>query len=279
MGGVMQRLQGKVAIVTGAGVGIGEASAKRLAAEGAKVVVADINEVGATRVAQEIVAGGGDAFAHHVDLADEDSIIALYRVVREHYGRIDIVHNNAADTRGEQISRDMGIADMDAAIWDRAFTVNTRGTMLMIKHALPMMLSDGGGSIINTSSGAGLTGDLFAPAYAASKAAVNCLTMYVATQYGKHKIRCNVVSPGLVLTPTARANSSPDTIKGIERHSLTPYLGEPEDIAAAVAFLASDDAKFVNAQVMVVDGGYTNHMPHVADSMTAFEGSPDRRPG
>jgi NAD(P)-dependent dehydrogenase (short-subunit alcohol dehydrogenase family) len=275
----MTRLQGRVAIVTGAAVGIGEACAKRLAAEGARVIVADIDESGAARVAGEITAAGGTALALRVDLADQASIIALYSAVAARFGRLDILHNNAADTRGEQIARDMAIAAMDVDIWDRAFAVNTRGTMLMIKHALPAMLAGGGGSIINTSSGAGLTGDLFAPAYAASKAAINCLTKYVATQYGKQKIRCNVVSPGLILTPTARANSSAETLQNFERHSLTPYLGQPEDIAAAVAYLASDDARFVTAQVIVVDGGYTNHMPHVADSFAAFAAAGGRRPG
>jgi NAD(P)-dependent dehydrogenase (short-subunit alcohol dehydrogenase family) len=275
----MTRLQGRVAIVTGAAVGIGEACAKRLAAEGARVIVADIDESGAARVAGEITAAGGTALALRVDLADQASIIALYSAVAARFGRLDILHNNAADTRGEQIARDMAIAAMDVDIWDRAFAVNTRGTMLMIKHALPAMLAGGGGSIINTSSGAGLTGDLFAPAYAASKAAINCLTKYVAAQYGKQKIRCNVVSPGLILTPTARANSSAETLQNFERHSLTPYLGQPEDIAAAVAYLASDDARFVTAQVIVVDGGYTNHMPHVADSFAAFAAAGDRRPG
>ena len=126
---------------------------------------------------------------------------------------------------------------MDVAIWDRAFAVNTRGTMLMIKHAIAPMLAAGGGSIINTSSGASLAADYYGAAYGASKAAVNMLTEYVALQYGKRNIRCNVVSPGLIITPTAAANSKNNDLSVYEANSMMPYLGQPADIAAMVVFL------------------------------------------
>ena len=147
----------------------------------------------------------------------------------------------------------------------------------MIKHAIPLMLTSGGGSIINTSSGAALRGDLFGPAYAASKAAINCLTLYTATQYGKQGIRCNVVSPGLIVTPNVRLRNSAEQLGRIEQHKLTPFLGEPEDIAKAVAFLASDESRFMTAQIMVVDGGILDHMPYFAETITAFASSPGNR--
>lgn len=276
----MKKLDGRVAIVTGAATGIGEVCAKWLAAEGAQVVVADIEMEGAARVAGEIAQHGGEALALEVDISDEASVIAFYGAVVERWGRVDVLHNNAAATTGEQIFRDAGIGEMDTAIWDRAFAVNTRGTMLMIKHAIPLMIAAGGGSIINTSSGASLTGDYFAPAYASSKAAVNTLTQYVATQYGKQNIRCNTVSPGLILTPTAEANRANDDQFAIyESNSLMPFLGKPEDIASTVLFLASDDSRFITGQVLRIDGGYTAHMPHSSTSQEAFLANPARRPG
>ncbi len=273
---MMRRLDGKVAIVTGSG-GIGAATAIRLAAEGARIVIADIDIAAAEAGAAAIVASGGEAFAHALDLGDEASVAALMAAVEARYGRLDVLHNNAAATAPSQMGRDMAIASMDADIWDHAFRINTRGTMLMIKHAIPLMLLGGGGSIVNTSSGAALRGDLYGPAYAASKAAINCLTMYVATQYGKQGIRCNVVSPGLVLTRNVQDNNSREQLDRIEAHKLTPYLGAPEDIAAAVAYLASDDARFVTAQVHVVDGGITDHMPYFAEVYDNFVATPAER--
>lgn len=266
----MQRLEGRIGIVSGASAGIGAACARRLAAEGAHVVVADIAGADVQTVVDAIVAGGGRAEAAVLDLAEEDSVIALFHSVTGIHGRLDFLHNNAADTRVEQMARDMALIEMDADIWDRAFRINARGTMLMIKHALPIMIAGGGGSIVNTSSGAALRGDLYGPAYAASKAAINCLTEYTATQYGKQGIRCNTVSPGMIVTENARTVHTDASLAAIERHALTPYLGRPEDIAAMVALLASDEGRFVTGQTLAVDGGYLAHFPHVADVYEHF---------
>lgn len=272
----MSRLQGRVAVVTGTG-GIGEASARRLAADGADVVIGDINVENAGAIAEDIAAKGGKARASRVDISDEASVVAFFEDIGRVNGRLDVLHNNAADTRGEQMARDMGIAQMPVEVWDQAFHVNTRGTMLMTKHAIPLMLANKRGSIINTSSGAALRGDLYGPAYASSKAAINCLTLYTATQYGKQGIRCNVVSPGLVVTPNVHLSNSGEQLDRIRKHKLTPYLGEPDDIAAAVSYLASDEARFVTAQIMVVDGGILDHMPYFSEVIDNFEADPANR--
>jgi NAD(P)-dependent dehydrogenase (short-subunit alcohol dehydrogenase family) len=266
----MGRLTGRTAIVTGGAGGLGSASARRLASEGGQVVVADIVLDGAETVAKEIRDAGGDAIALHVDLSDPDSIARLIDDTLKHYGKLEVIFNNGADTRPELLNRDGAVGEMDIDVWDRTFDVNTRGTMLMIRHALPALIASGRGAIINTSSGASLLGDLARSAYAASKAAVNTLTLYVAAQYGKQNVTCNVISPGMVPTATSRANQ-PELIRMVARHHLTPELGFPEDIAAMVALLASDDGRFVTGQILRVDGGVSKAFAHVADNRQQYE--------
>ena len=260
-----KKLEGRVAIVSGSGANIGEACARALAAAGAKVVLADINIDGATKVAKDICDNGGEAFAYRLDLVDEDSISGLAAAVVERYGRIDILHNNAADTRIAQMAADGPITELTAEVWDRAYTVNTRGTMLMIKHCVSVMVKGGGGSIINTSSGTSILGDVFNPAYSSSKAAVNSLTRNVAAQFGKQNVRCNAILPGMIVTPLAKEMLPEATLEMLERHTLLPRLGRPDDIAGAVVFLASDDASFITGQLFSVDGGITTHQPFVGE--------------
>jgi NAD(P)-dependent dehydrogenase (short-subunit alcohol dehydrogenase family) len=190
--------------------------------------------------------------------------------VQARHGELSILVNNASITRGPVMAQDGVVSGMALEVWNRVFEVNTTGTMLMIKHALPLMLKAGAGSIINIGSGASQTGDVFRPAYAASKAAIDSLSRYVATQYGKKNIRCNVVSPGMIITENAMASHTDQSLALIERHALTPYLGRPEDIAAMVALLASDDGRFVTGQTICVDGGYLAHFAHVADVYAHF---------
>ncbi|HEY9580602.1 MAG TPA: glucose 1-dehydrogenase [Rhizorhapis sp.] len=264
-------LQGKVAIVTGSGANIGESCARTLAKAGASVVLADINAEGAQTVAADINREGGTAIALELDLAAEASIQAVVARTIEEFGRIDILHNNAADTRLEQMQADASLAEMNADTWDRAFRVNTRGTMLMIKHAVPQMISAGGGSIINTSTGVALTGDIFNPAYSSSKAAVNALTKNAAVQFGRYNIRCNAITPGLVLSPVARAQMSQAQLDMVQRHVLLPRMSRPQDIADAVLFLASDASSFITGQILSVDGGIVHHTPYVADALAMMD--------
>jgi NAD(P)-dependent dehydrogenase (short-subunit alcohol dehydrogenase family) len=258
-----RRLEGKVAIVVGAGRGIGRACADRLAAEGASVVVADIDGQNANRAAAAIETSGGHATGMHVDVSDEQAIIEMVRSTLDAYGRIDILHNNAADTRAEVLGHDIDVIGMSIELWDQTMAVNVRGPMLTCKHVLPLMIAAGGGSIINTSSASGLTGDLVRAAYAASKAALNSLTWSIATMHGKQGVRCNAVAPGLILSERHLTDAAEATSLALSHH-LTPRVGNPADIAAAVAYLASDDAAFVTGHVLSVDGGLLVHMPMVA---------------
>jgi NAD(P)-dependent dehydrogenase (short-subunit alcohol dehydrogenase family) len=266
----MGRLTGRTAIVTGAGMGIGAATARRLASEGAQVALGDINLAGAERVAADIRDNGGDAIALHFDLGDADSIKKLIDDTVAHYGKLEVLFNNAADTPPAVLENDLPAMDLSVEIWDRTFNSNARGTFLAIKYALPALIASGRGAIINTSSGAALLGDVARTAYGASKAAINTLTLYVAAQYGKEGVTCNVVSPGMVPTENSRANQ-PEMIKAVLRHHLTPELGYPEDLAAMVALLASDEGRFVTGQILRIDGGVSKAFAHVADNRAQFE--------
>ena len=268
------RLGGRVAVVTGAASGIGRASARRLAAEGAAVAIVDLDEAGAERVVGEIEAASGRAMAIRADVSDEAAFEALIRQTVDRFGRLDILHNNAAALGTSRVGEDEMVESLDVDVWDRTMAINTRSVMLGCKHAIPHMLGVGAGSIINTSSGAALLGGLSGTAYATSKAAVNCLTTYVATQYGKRGIRCNAILPGLILTPAVEIGLSDDAVRMILDHHMTAEAGQPEDIAAMVAFLASDESRYVTGQLLRVDGGITSHAPTFADTRRMLGSSP-----
>jgi NAD(P)-dependent dehydrogenase (short-subunit alcohol dehydrogenase family) len=257
----MLQLQDKVAVITGAAGGIGAATARLMAQRGAGVVLADLRLDGAEKVAREIAAAGGNALALPLDLASEEAIRHMVQATLQTFGRIDVLHNNAADLSPEVSMRDGDVASMDVGIWDRVFRVNVRGTMLCCKHALPHMVAQGGGSIINTASNLGLQGNVVQAAYSASKAAVLQLTRSIAASHGRNRVRCNAVSPGLVMTPAARVNLPPRLHEIVASETLTPYLGVPEDIAVVVAFLASDEARYVTGQNWIADGGTVSHVP------------------
>ncbi|WP_114240618.1 SDR family NAD(P)-dependent oxidoreductase [Dyella sp. C9] len=263
-------LHDKVAIITGAGGGIGAATAQVMAARGAIVVLADVHLDGARRAAEDVRQAGGRAEAVYVDLADEESIRELVGQTMQRHGRLDVLHNNAADQSPELGPRDRDVETMETAVWDRIMQVNLRGTMLCCHYALPHMVKQGSGSIINTGSNLGLQGQLIQCAYSASKAAILQLTRSIATSHGRRGIRCNMVSPGLVLSPAARQNLPPRLLEIVASETLTPQLGEPLDIAYAAAYLASDEARYVTGQNLVVDGGTSSHVPGFAQFSEMF---------
>lgn len=255
------RFAGQVAIVTGGASGIGEATCRRLVAEGAQVVVADINRERAAALAAEL---GPRADAHQFDAADVASIEALVHRTAERFGRVDVLHNNAALSSPEIHARDRNAIDIDFDTWDLVMGVNVRGYLAGCKYVLPIMLAQGGGAIVNTASTGGFAGDNTRMAYSVSKAAIIGLTRQIATHYGQRGVRCNAVAPGLVLTPGTRGAAA-SVIQVMERHLLVPEIGEPADIAALVCFLASAEARYVNGQTYIADGGMLAHNPAMAD--------------
>jgi len=265
------RLLGKVAIVTGSGHGLGAETARVLASQGAKVAVADIELDAARGVAAEIEAQGGQALAVGVDLTSESEIQAMVAKVVARFGRIDVLHNNAAALNVAQRQADRDVCNVALEAWDRALDVNTRGAMLCCKHIVPVMLGQGGGSIIHSTSGFGLLGDVTLTAYAASKAALMALSRSVAAQYGKQGIRSNAIMIGFVVNDHAQ-KSVPDEIKQIllAQH-LTPELGRPRQIADVVAFLASEESSFITGATIPVDGGFTSHSPAMVPLREYFE--------
>ena len=252
----MERLRGKVAIVTGVGSGIGEATARLMAREGASVVVADIDGVAAKWVAGELTS----AMAAEVDVSNEAHIVHMMELAIETFGGIDIVHNNATDSKTN--ATDIDIVTLDMELFDRLVAVNLKSVVMACKHAIPHMLARGGGAIVNTASIEAFVGRGVRAVYGASKAGVVLLTKAVAAQYGARGIRCNAVAPGLVLTPAVK-DVTPEQRAASNKRYPMPRLCEPNDVANAVLFLASDEAGFVNGTTLMVEGGATVYMPSI----------------
>ena len=259
----MSKLNDKTSIIVGSATGIGAATARLMAAEGSKVVLADLNLDGAETVAAEIRQAGGDALAVQADISNEADVNQMVTQALAAFGGINILINNAAALSPDVIGLDSqtDAATLELDIWDRTMAVNLRGYLLCMRHVIPEMLKLGGGSIINTSSVASLAAEPVRGAYAVSKAGVNQLSKHIATAYGKRGIRCNAVAPGCINTNRATEKMYQAFIPQL----LTPDLGSTENIARVVVFLASDDAAFITGQVIQADGGMLSHMPNVTD--------------
>ncbi|MBB4858668.1 NAD(P)-dependent dehydrogenase (short-subunit alcohol dehydrogenase family) [Novosphingobium chloroacetimidivorans] len=260
------RLDEKVAVITGAAGGIGSTTARLMAGRGARVVIADIAFEAAEKLAQEI---GDNALAVHLDLADSDSIRAAIARTVDHFGRLDILVNNAAATGGGLTEADGLLHAMEDWVWDRSFQVNCRGTMVITREALPHLLKTRG-CIVNTVSGLGLQGHVHQTAYGATKAAIVQLTRSLATAYGRQGVRCNAVAPGLILTPVIAKDFPPKWRALVEDETPRGTAGGPEDIAEPIAFLASDAAKNITGQTLVSDGGVSVHIPGLKAYSEAF---------
>ena len=244
------QFEGKAALVTGAGSGIGRASALAFAREGAKVVVADIAVEGGEETVRLIQAAGGEAYFVKADVAQASQVEVLVDKAVTAYGRLDYAHNNAG-VLGSRAST----ADCTEEEWDRIIAINLKGIWLCMRSEIPQMLEQGGGAIVNTASAAGLFGIRGYPAYAASKHGVAGLTKVAALDYVRAGIRVNAVCPGFIETPLVAGL----TAEGSQRDAPVPIgrLGKPEEVAAAVLWLCSDAASYVTGHMMVVDGAMT----------------------
>lgn len=251
----MRGLKGKVAVIAGGATGIGAATATRLAEEGVKVVIGDVNIGAAQALAETIRAGGGTATAVAFDVSDDASVKHLVDTAVETYGGLDCMHANAADL--SLCLSDTDAVDLSLDIWDRTMAVNLRGHLLCTRHAIPALLKRGGGSMIYTSSGAAYVGEPERVAYAVSKSGINALMRHVASKWGKEGIRSNAIAPGLIMTDNALANMPKEAQDHILSIGRSARLGRPADIASTVAMLMSDDGDWINGQVISVDGGIT----------------------
>jgi len=257
------RLEGRVAIVTGAGQGIGEAAAVRMAAEGARVVVSDVNEASGGAVAGRIRDAGGDALFVRADVAVVEDVTALMAATAEAFGRLDVLHNNAGVHETSYTAQARSF-ELDEDVWDTVVGINLKGVWMCSKHATPLLSESGGGSIVNAASIGGMVGYPMGAAYGPSKAGVIQLTRVMALELADRGIRVNSYSAGNTDTPMVQkyyASGPPEEQEMIKRQllgtHLIPRLGRPEEVANLVLFLASDESSMLTGTNIVIDMGTT----------------------
>jgi len=249
----MRRHEGKVAFCAGSATGMGAETALRLAREGAKVAVADVQHEAARALAERMASEGGEGLAIEFDIAEEESVRAAIAQVAERFGRLDLMHVNATDRTLNR--QDYDVLTTDLAVFDRMHRVSLRGHLLCSRFAIPEMLKAGGGAIVYTSSNAAKTGAPERMSYYIAKAGLNGLMRHVASRFGREGIRANCICPGVILTDAVLINTSQAEREEIGRRIPSPRLGRVDDIAALVAFLLSDEAGWINGQAVSVDGG------------------------
>jgi NAD(P)-dependent dehydrogenase (short-subunit alcohol dehydrogenase family) len=254
----MNRLKDKVIIVTGGSLGIGKATCKQLAREGAKVIVTDILEEEGIELRDEIVAEGNIAEFHRLDTTSEKDIKSIFGAVNKQHGSIDVLVNNAGISGVDKPTHEITTEE-----WEKVMDVNVKGVFLCTKYVIPYMKDQGKGSIINLSSIYGIISAPDIPPYHASKGAVRMMTKTDALLYSSEGIRVNSVHPGFIWTPLVE-NMAKNSKEGVDEFrkkldSMHPigHIGEPEDIAHGIVYLASDESKFLTGSELVIDGGYT----------------------
>ncbi|SEQ01562.1 NAD(P)-dependent dehydrogenase, short-chain alcohol dehydrogenase family [Streptomyces sp. yr375] len=252
----MEGLENKVVVLAGAG-GLATATARFLGAGGARIVVSDVVEASAEATLRAARDAGGEGVAMVVDISDEDQVKSQIDRAMKEYGRIDGLFNVAANIHPEEVAKDTNVVDIDLAAWQRTIDVNLTGYLLTLKHALPHMIAGGGGSVVNTVSGAVYAGMADKVAYSVTKAGVTALTRHVARKYGKDGVRANSVAPGLVMTEATKLNLPEEFRDRILTGTPAPRHGKPDDIGGTVAFLLSDLGEWITGQVLCVDGGTT----------------------
>src|SRR5438132_8669476 len=247
------QLNGKVALITGGASGIGRATALTFAREGAKLIIADMNEDGGQQTVHMITEKGGEAIFVRTDVSKAVEVQALISKAVETYGRLDCAHNNAGIPGGGLALT----AEYPEDTWQQVIAVNLTGVWLCMKYEIPQMLSQGSGAIVNTASAWGLVGAPGASAYVASKHGVVGLTKTAALEYAQQGLRVNCVCPGYIATPmTAQGMQDPERMARMIANEPVGRMGQPEEIAEAVVWLCSDAASFVTGHTMTVDGGY-----------------------
>jgi NAD(P)-dependent dehydrogenase (short-subunit alcohol dehydrogenase family) len=255
--GTVKRLEGKTALVTGGALGIGRAACLRMAQEGAQVAVTDLREADGAAVVDLIAREGGRARYWHLDVSHEAEVRQVVADVHAAFGRIDVLVNNAGIGGTNKPTHEISEEE-----WDALTAVNVKGVFFCTKHVLPHMMRQNGGSVINLSSIYGLVGAADAPPYHASKGAVRLMTKTDALLYARYAIRVNSVHPGFIWTPLVESlvNAAPDPAAArgalAAKHPLG-HMGDPDDVAWGIVYLASDEAKFVTGAELVIDGGYT----------------------
>lgn len=249
----MKGIEGKVALVAGGGSGLGRATSRRLAAEGASVVVADINEAAAKEVASEISDERGTAVSFAFDISDEEQVNAAVKFTVDSFGRVDYLHNVAADLLHTQ-QKDFDILSTEMADLDHQWATTLRGYILTCRGVLPHMIEQGGGAIVNTSSLGAAHAMRARLGYSIAKAGLLPLSQHIALTYGKQGIRCNTVAMGMIISPSFK-RLPPERFEEIRAVHTVPDPGNPDKLAGAIVFLFSDDASDVTGQVINVDGG------------------------
>jgi len=253
----MRGLAGRSVLMVGGGGTIGTRVARRLGEEGARVTVADLDLDAAQRIADEITAAGGAAIGLAVDVTVESTITDAVAATIAAFGSLDAAHVNAADLSPAVLQNDTTVTTIDMDVFDRVLAVNLRGHVLAARHIVPALIERGGGPIVFTSSAGAYLAAPSMVSYTVAKSGLNALIRHIASAYGKQGVRANAVAPGLVLDEAYGRERDPAVLEGLLSRMSSDRLGVPEDIAPMVALLLSDDAEWVNGQIISVDGGMT----------------------